>query len=112
MSGEARGFRVDDAVELADMIAQLRSELSRAMADGEGQGLRFQAEKLDLELTVGVERSREPGAKVRFWVFDVHHSARTAQSVTQRIMLTLRPVGADDADRPALISGDELLDER
>ncbi|MFG3286719.1 trypco2 family protein [Streptomyces sp. NPDC048111] len=102
---------MDDAVELADMIAQLRSELSRAMADGEGEGLRFQAEKLDLELTVGVERSREPGAKVRFWVFDVHHSTRSAQTVTQRLTLTLKPVRADEPDRPALISGAELLDE-
>ncbi|QKW08930.1 hypothetical protein HUT18_23655 [Streptomyces sp. NA04227] len=102
---------MDDAVELADMIAQLRGELSRAMADGEGQGLRFQAEKLELELTVGVERSREPGAKVRFWVFDVHGSARSAQMSTQRITLTLQPVRADATDRPALISGAELDDE-
>ncbi|MEV8019712.1 trypco2 family protein [Streptomyces sp. NPDC086554] len=103
---------MDDAVELADMIAQLRSELSRAMADGEGEGLRFQAEKLELELTVGVERSREPGAKVRFWVFDVHHSARSAQVATQRVMLTLQPVRGDAPDRPALISGVELPHER
>lgn len=32
---------VDDAVELADMIAQLRGELSRAMSDGDGDNLRF-----------------------------------------------------------------------
>ncbi|WP_309235476.1 trypco2 family protein [Streptomyces sp. TRM64462] len=98
-------------MELADMIAQLRSELSRAMADGDGGELRFQAEKLELELTVGVERSREPGAKVRFWVFDVNHSARSARTATQRIMLTLQPVRGEAPDRPALISGAELPDE-
>ncbi|MFD9905575.1 trypco2 family protein [Streptomyces sp. NPDC059063] len=102
---------MDDAVELEDMIAQLRSALSRAMADGQGEGLRFQAEKIELELTVGVERSREPGAKVRFWVFDVHHSARSAHAATQRITLTLQPVQGDAPDRPALISGAELPDE-
>ncbi|MFJ9173883.1 trypco2 family protein [Streptomyces sp. NPDC102360] len=102
---------MDDAVELADMIAQLRAELGRAMADGEGDGLRFQAEKLELELAVGVERSREPGAKVRFWVFDVQHSARSARTTTQRLTLTLQPVRTDAPDRPALISGAELLDE-
>jgi hypothetical protein len=102
---------VDDAVELGDMITQLRSELSRAMADGAESGLRFQAEKLELELTVGVERSREPGAKVRFWVFDVHDSARSARMATQRITLTLQPVRGDAPDRPALISGAELPDE-
>ncbi|GGR76917.1 hypothetical protein GCM10010252_14400 [Streptomyces aureoverticillatus] len=110
MSDET-GLRVDDAVELEDMIAQLRSALSRAMADGQGEGLRFQAEKLELELTVGVERSREPGAKVRFWVFDVHNSARSAHTATQRITLTLQPVRGDAPDSPALISGAELPDE-
>ncbi|MFG2500778.1 trypco2 family protein [Streptomyces sp. NPDC048441] len=103
---------MDGAVELEEMIAQLRGALSRAMADGEGDGLRFQAEKLELELTVGMERSREPGAKVRFWVFDVQHSARSAQMATQRISLTLQPVRGDAPDRPALISGAEMPDER
>lgn len=106
------GASVDDAVELAEMIGQLRSELGRAMADGAaGGGLRFQAEKLELELTVGVERSREPGAKVRFWVLDVHGSARSARTATQRIKLTLQPVLGDAPDSPALISGAELPDE-
>ena len=103
---------MDGAVELSDMIAQLRDELARAMADGQDAELRFQAEKVELELTVGVERSREPGAKMRFWVFDVHHSARSAETATQRLMLTLQPVRADTPDAPALISGDELPDER
>ncbi|MCX3063559.1 trypco2 family protein [Streptomyces beihaiensis] len=102
---------MDDGVELADMIAQLRGELSRAMAEGEGNGLRFRAEKVELELTVGVERSREPGAKVRFWVFDVGATARTATTATQRLTLTLQPVDGATPDRPAVISGDELPDE-
>ncbi|MEV3853768.1 trypco2 family protein [Streptomyces sp. NPDC050095] len=102
---------MDDAVELADMIAQLRGELSRAMADGDGSGIRFRAEKLELELTVGVERSHEPGAKVRFWVIDAQHTARSARTTTQRLMLTLQPVRDDAPDRSALISDAELPDE-
>ncbi|MEU6990619.1 trypco2 family protein [Streptomyces sp. NPDC046465] len=98
---------MDDAVELSDVIAQLRGELSRAMAGGVGNGLRFQAEKLELELTVGVERSRKPGVKVRFWVFDAHGSARPARADTQR--LTLKPVHGDAPDSPALIPGAEFL---
>jgi hypothetical protein len=103
---------VDNAVELADVIAQLRNELGRAMADGAGNGLRFQAESLELELTVGVERSREPGVKVRFWVFDAQGTARSAHAATQRLTLTLKPVHGDAPDSPALISGAELPDER
>ncbi|MDX3850271.1 trypco2 family protein [Streptomyces sp. AK02-01A] len=102
---------VDDAVELADMIWQLRQELSRAMWAGEHADLRFKAEQVELELTVAVERTREPGVKVRFWVFDANASARKANMVTQRITLTLQPVRMDQPDRAALISGDELPGE-
>ncbi|MFE4690862.1 trypco2 family protein [Streptomyces sp. NPDC056749] len=102
---------MNDAVELADMIAQLRQELSRAMEDGEDSGLRFKAERVELELTVGVERSREPGVKVRFWVFDAGATAKQSSAVTQRITLTLQPVRADAPEAMALISGDELLGE-
>lgn len=100
-----------DAVELADMIEQLRRELSRAAWAGESSDLRFRAEQVELELTVAVERSREPGVKVRFWVFDANATARTAGMVTQRIKLTLQPVRADVPDQPALIAGAELRDE-
>ncbi|MGQ4733195.1 MULTISPECIES: trypco2 family protein [Streptomyces] len=100
-----------NAVELADVIAQLRSELNRAMTAGDGDEIRFQAEKLELELTVGVERSLEPGVKVRFWVLDAQSSARSAKMTTQRIVLTLQPVRGDAPGSPALISGTELPDE-
>ncbi|NBE55604.1 trypco2 family protein [Streptomyces boluensis] len=102
---------MENAVELADMIAQLRSEIGQAMADGEGAGLRFRAERLELELTVVVERSKEPGGKVKFWVVEAGASARTAHLTTQRITLSLLPVTADTPEQPALISGAELPDE-
>ncbi|MGW1026387.1 trypco2 family protein [Streptomyces sp. NPDC002577] len=102
---------MDDAVELADMIWQLRQELSKAMWAGAHTDLRFKAEKLELELTVGVERTTEPGVKVRFWVFDAGATARRSAMTTQRITLTLQPVRADRPDEVALISGDELADE-
>ena len=105
------GLAVDDAVELADMIAQLRTELSRAMAAGDGADLRFKAERVELELTVGVERTREPGVKVRFWVFDASASAKRAATATQRLTLTLQPVRADAPDESAMIGGDEMLGE-
>ncbi|MFD7326555.1 trypco2 family protein [Streptomyces sp. NPDC059875] len=101
---------MDNAVELADIIAQLRTDLSRAMREGEGSDLRFHAEQIELELTVGVERSREPGVRVKFWVFDAGASARQATTATQRLTLTLQPVRPDE-DRPVFISGGELHGE-
>ncbi|GGT29615.1 MULTISPECIES: trypco2 family protein [Streptomyces] len=102
---------MDDAVELADMIAQLRAELSRAMTAGDDSDLRFRAEQVELELTVGIERTNEPGVKVRFWVFDAGVAAKRSSTVTQRLTLTLQPVHTDLPDEPALISGAELTGE-
>ncbi|MET9886433.1 trypco2 family protein [Streptomyces sp. NPDC006430] len=102
---------MDDAVELADMIAQLRKELSRAMSAGEDCDLKFKAERVELELTVGVERTHEPGVKVRFWVFDAGVSAKRSVAVTQKLTLSLQPVRADAPEEMALISGNELLGE-
>jgi hypothetical protein len=102
---------VNDAVELADMITQLRQELSRAMTAGADADLRFRAEKVELELTVGVERTQEPGVKVRFWVFDAGATAKRSAAVTQKLTLTLQPVQADAPEQMVLISGDELLGE-
>ena len=102
---------MDDTVELADVIWQLRHELSRAMWAGENADLRFEAEQVQLELTVGVERQRNANGKVRFLVFEVGGGAGRATTTTQRLTLTLRPVLAAHPDRSALITGRELPGE-
>ncbi|MDG4827662.1 hypothetical protein O7635_37965 [Asanoa sp. WMMD1127] len=103
---------MDDAIELADMIWQLRSELTRAMWGGEGKDLRFKADSVELELTVAVEKAREPGVKVRFWVLEGNAGTRRASTVTQVIRLTLQPVRGDDPERAALIGGAGVRDEQ
>ncbi len=55
-----------DRVELAQVIGQLRQELSAAMRDGEGADLRFELGPVKLELTVPVSKEAGPNAKVRF----------------------------------------------
>jgi hypothetical protein len=102
---------VDDAIELADVIWQLRADLTRAMWGGENKDLRFKAEKVELELAVGVEKSREPGARVKFWVFDVGANARRTTSVRQTMRLTLQPVLGDAPDQPAVIGGNAVENE-
>lgn len=102
---------MDDAVQLADIIWQLRHELSRAMWAGEQADIKFEAETVELELTVGIERSREPGAKVNFWVFDINAATKRSSTIMQRISLTLHPIKTGEPGRPAAISGAELPDE-
>jgi len=55
-------------IELASVIRDLRDELERAIAAGEGEQLRFELGPIELEATVAVERSDGASGKVRFWV--------------------------------------------
>jgi hypothetical protein len=103
---------MDDGVELAELIQQLRRELTAAMAAGDGEQLRFEAGPVQLELTVAIQKSVDPSARVRFYVLDAGASARRGSTVTQRIMLTLDPRRVDSPDRPPLISGEQLTGER
>jgi NTP-dependent ternary system trypsin peptidase co-occuring protein len=102
---------VEQAVDLADMIWQLRSELTRAMWGGDGKDLRFVADTVELELSVAVERAQQPGAKVNFWVLEANAGGKQSSVVTQKIRLVLRPVRGDDPSRPAAISGGSMAGE-
>jgi hypothetical protein len=102
---------VDDAVELSDMIWQLRHDLARAMYAGANAAIKFRADSVELELTVAVERSRDPGIKVKFWVIDANAGAKRAATTTQTIRLTLHPVNADAPTEAALVDGDALPGE-
>lgn len=100
------------AVELAELIGQLRAELSAAIRAGEGSDLRFELGPVELELTVSVDKEAKPGAKVRFWVVELGADGKKASSTTQRIKLTLDPRRpASDNGRP-LISGEQEPGER
>ena len=106
------GALVDDGIELADLIWQLRHELSRAMWAGEHTDLRFEAGPVELELTVVVEKSSQPGVKAKLVVVDAEWGAKRSSVVTQRIKLTLHPRKVDAPDRPPLISGSAEEGER
>lgn len=100
------------AVEVAELIGQLRSELAAAMHAGEGSDLRFEVGPVELELCVAVEKEANPGAKVRFWVVEAAGDAKLASSSTQRIKVTLEPRRSGLPDRRPLISGAEVDGER
>jgi Trypsin-co-occurring domain 2 len=93
------------AVELAELIGQLRAELTKAMRSGQDEELRFEVGPVELELTVAVQRDGAAGAKVRFWVVELGSDAKVAAASTQRIKLTLDPRRAGDPDRRPTISG-------
>lgn len=100
-----------ERVELAQVISQLRQELSAAIRDGEGEDLRFELGPVELELTVAVSKEAGPSAKVRFWVIELGADATVSSQASQRITLTLDPRRRGVAGKP-LISGSEQAGER
>ena len=78
-------------LELASVVRQLRTELNEAMADAEGERLRFELGPVELSLTVTVGREAAPGAKIRFWVVEAGADAKVSREAVQDIKLVLTP---------------------
>ena len=98
-------------IELADLIAALRQELTTASKEGQGESLRFRPGPVELELILEVTREAGPEAKIRFWVLEGGVSAKRSGVVTQRLKLVLDPIRVDlPADTP-WVSGPSLPGE-
>jgi hypothetical protein len=100
------------AVELAELIGQLRTELSTAMRSGEGADLRFEVGPVELELSVAVEKEARPGMKVRFWVVEGGTDVKASSTITHRMKVTLDPRVSARPGRKPLIAGGEDAGER
>ncbi|QWF82787.1 trypco2 family protein [Amycolatopsis sp. CA-230715] len=100
------------AVELAELIGQLRAELTEAMRAGADADLRFEVGPVELELSVAVAKEATPGAKVKFWVVEMGTDVKASSTTTQKIKLTLDPRPAAEPGAKALISGAEVDGER
>jgi hypothetical protein len=79
-------------VELASVVRQLRVELNEALADAQGERLRFELGPVEMSLRVMVGREASPGAKVRFWVIEAGADAKLSRESVQEIKLVLTPV--------------------
>jgi hypothetical protein len=105
-------------IELASVIRQLRAELNEALADAEGERLRFQLGPVEVSLTLTVGREAAPGAKVRFWVIEAGADAKVSRDAVQEIKLVLAPVdmqapvGPDGKAAAPLIRGSAVEGER
>jgi hypothetical protein len=105
-------------VELASVVRQLRAELTEALADAEGERLRFELGPVEISLTVTVGREATPGAKVRFWVVEAGADARVSREAAQEIRLVLTPVdtrapvGPDGKAPAPRIRGEVVIGER
>lgn len=86
------------AIELSDVIEELRTELLVAMKEGDGKELRFGVDSVEVELQVAVTKETEGEAKAKFWVLEVGGKGKLADARTQTVRLTLTPKGKPGAD--------------
>ncbi|MBQ1041487.1 hypothetical protein KBX03_03095 [Micromonospora sp. C72] len=81
-------------IGLAEVLCQLRAELSLAQQGGDGQRLRFEVTEAEVELEVAVSREGGPGGKVKIDVValggvELGAEAKRSTAQTHRISLKL-----------------------
>jgi len=76
-------------LELAETVEALWAELARAAAAGAGTGFQFPVAGVQLEFHVGVTKTGEGRAGVRFWVVELGGSGSYAREEIQTVTVTL-----------------------
>ena len=92
-------------IELATLLASLRSEIDRARLDSVGKDVRFRVDSIDLELQVAVEKTAEVDAGVRFWVVSIGGKGGAKSSETHVIKMKLAAV-TDTGEQ--ILTGDDV----
>jgi hypothetical protein len=78
-------------IPLSEMIQSLRQELRVALAKGEGEPIRFEVTKVELELQIAVSREKGAEGKLKFSVLEAGAKAGKAQQDTHLFRLELKP---------------------
>jgi hypothetical protein len=86
-----RTSKPKSGIGLAQVIAELRRELSEAIAEGEGQALRFELGEIELDLAVELTESASAGLGFAVLVKGELGDSQS-ESRAQRVKVTLRPV--------------------
>lgn len=78
-------------VGLADAVRALRSELTAAMTDAEGERLRFALDAVEMEFLLEVAKEGSAEAGIKFWVISVGTKGGVSSGSTHRVKLALKP---------------------
>lgn len=85
----SEGMLAVGQLELAETVEALRAELARAAAAGAGTAFQFPVEGVQLQFHVGVTKSGEGRAGVRFWVVELGGAGSYAREEIQTVTVTL-----------------------
>lgn len=83
------GGQAVERLELAETVGALRAELAQAAAAGAGAEFQFPVTGVQLEFHVGVTRSGEGRAGVKFWVVELGAAGSYAREEIQTVTVTL-----------------------
>ena len=89
---------MEEKIELADVISQLRTELFQAGEKGKDHSLKFIVDEAEVELSVAVAKEGSGKASVKFWVYNAEAGGSISGATTQRVKLKLRPATVDDGE--------------
>src|SRR2546430_17489660 len=90
---------IETWIPLSEMIQTLRLELEAAQVGGSYSDLRFQIEKVDLELKVAVSRTKKGSGGVNFWAINAGGELERTAETTHTITLLLSPISGTSGGR-------------
>ena len=85
-------------IPLAAAVGELRQQILLAMAQAQGEELRFRLGPVELELQVQLEASDKIEGGVKAWVLSFGASDSQSTAETHRVKLTLEPETAAGGD--------------
>ncbi|MGK5529756.1 trypco2 family protein [Streptomyces sp. URMC 129] len=85
----------EDFAGLAEVIGQVRRELTEAWRDGHGETVRFSVERVQLEFAVQVHRGGDARAGLRIGVLTADAGGGISRDATHRIQVELTPETED-----------------
>lgn len=100
---------VAERIGLTDTIAALRSELAAAIAAAADEDVQFPVGHVELEFHVGVTKTADTRAGVKFWVVELGGGGQYAAESIQNVKVTLEPP-VDRQGNPVKVTRD--LDEK
>lgn len=83
----------EPGIPLAQTIEDLRSELLKALKEGESQPLHFRLKPIELELQLAITTSGGGKGGVKFWVVELGANAEIKRQATHKLKLVLEPAG-------------------
>lgn len=102
----------DDELELAEAIDVLRAELRKAQESGRDADVRFSVGPVEVELAIEVAKKAGGGLSVNVLnLLSVEGKGGISKGQTNRVKLTLNPIGVDGKPFEVASAQDQRPDE-